>query len=402
MAVESPAQIVIVGAGSIGIEAALYARFLGYKVTLLDSGEVGAQLKKWAHVPMATSFGTTSTRLGKSALAAQHEDLSLPTDQQYVTAGQYLEQYLLPLAESDLVADGLKLNHTVLSIARASQTKTENFGQPQRSETPLVTLARDQDGHEHVFESDIVLDCSGVCGQPNFVGGGGSPALGELAARPHMETELIDAGGKDAKRYSNQQILVIGAGHSAATNICQLSQLARETLETHVTWITREGNAPGQPGPVPVSEDDPLPQRKRVNVQANQLLVEESGHLAHWPETTVKSIHYEAQNDHFHVTLEGKHSGVHTFDRIVANVGYRPNLEMLKELQLDLCPNTEGTKELIQPEPNFYILGSKSYGRDASYQITQGLDQIRRVFAIIGDRENLNLYAEPPDSSNQA
>lgn len=402
MAVESPAHVVIVGAGSIGIEAALYARFLGYHVTILDSGEVGAQLRKWGHVRMFTPFRANCTKLGKSALAAQYPDHAFPLPDQHVTAGQYLEQYLLPLAKSDLVVDCLKPHHTVISIARSSQTKTENFGQPARSETPLVTLARDQDGHEHVFESDIVLDCSGVGGQPNFIGGGGSPAVGELAARSHFETGLIDAHGNDSKRYANQQILVIGAGHSAATNICQLSVLARETLETHVTWVTRNGKAEGQAGPVPVREDDPLPQRRRVASEANQLLVDENGHLDHWPETTVKSLHYEPQNDHFHVTLEGKHSGVHTFDRIVANVGYRPNLEMLHELQLDLCPNTEGTKGLIQPEPNFYILGSKSFGRDSSYLLADGFDQIRRVFAIIGDRENLNLYAEPPGPSNVA
>lgn len=402
MAVESPAQIVIVGAGPIGIEAALYARFLGYKVTVLESGEVGAHLRKCEHVRMFTPFSANCTKLGKSALAAQHPDLSLPLSDQFVTYGQYLEQYLQPLADSDLVVDCLKLKHTVLSVARSSQTKTENFGQPQRSETTLVTLAKDESGREHVFESDIVLDCSGVVGQPNFIGGGGSPAIGELAARPNFETGLIDSHGKDAKRYANQQILVIGAGHSAATNICQLSVLARETLETHVTWVTRECKADGQNGPVTVIEDDPLPQRKRVASEANQLLVEENGHLVHWPETTVKSMHYEPQNDQFHVTLEGKHTGIHTFNRIVANVGYRPNLEILQELQLDLCPNTEGTKSLIQPEPNFYILGSKSYGRDSSYLISDGLEQIRRVFAIIGDRENLDLYADPPSGSNQA
>lgn len=400
MAVESPAQIVIVGAGPIGIEAALYARFLGYRVTVLDYGDVGANLRKWGHVRMFAPFQANATRLGRSALAAQYQDLSLPLGDQLVSGAQYLEQYLQPLAASDLIADCVKRHHTVLSIARSSQTKSENYGQPERSETPLVTLAKDEQGHEHLFESDIVLDCSGVGSQPNFIGGGGSPAIGELTAGPHFETGLIDIHGKDNQRYANQQILVIGAGHSAATNICQLSVLAREALETHVTWVTRNGNADGQSGPVAVIEDDPLPQRKRVASEANQLLVDENGHLDHWPETTVKSIHYEPQNDHFHVTLAGKHSGVHTFDRIVANVGYRPNLEMLHELQLDLCPNTEGTKSLIQPEPNFYILGSKSYGRDPSYLHWNGLDQIRQVFAIIGDRENLDLYAEPPDSSN--
>ncbi len=34
--VESPATIAIIGAGSTGIEAAIYARFLGYEIVLFD------------------------------------------------------------------------------------------------------------------------------------------------------------------------------------------------------------------------------------------------------------------------------------------------------------------------------------------------------------------------------
>jgi len=402
MAVETPAQIVIIGAGPIGMEAALYARFLGYQVTILEANEVGTHLRRRGHATMFTPFGENTTRIGKSALSAQDAELALPLDDQQVTGTQYLEQYLLPLAQSDLVADCLKPHHTVLSVARSSQTKRENFGQPERSATPLVTLAKDEQGHEHFFESDIVLDCSGVHGQPNYLGCGGGPAIGELAARPQIETGLIDAHGKDAARYANQQTLVLGAGHSAAANICQLSILARESLETHVTWVTRQEKAVGQSGPVKVNPQDPLPERTSVGHQANQLLVEENGHLTHWPATTIKSIHFEPQNDHFHVTLQGQHSGVHTFDRVVANVGYRPNLEMLRELQLELCPATEAAKNLVQPEPNFYILGAKSFGRDSSFLLADGFDQVRRVFAIIGDRENLDLYAEPPGDANQA
>ncbi|MEC9117285.1 MAG: FAD-dependent oxidoreductase, partial [Planctomycetota bacterium] len=34
MAIDTPATIAILGAGPIGLEAALYARFLGYEVTV--------------------------------------------------------------------------------------------------------------------------------------------------------------------------------------------------------------------------------------------------------------------------------------------------------------------------------------------------------------------------------
>jgi hypothetical protein len=47
---------------------------------------------------------------------------------------------------------------------------------------------------------------------------------------------------------------------------------------------------------------------------------------------------------------------------------------------------------LLTPEPNFYFLGSKRAAVDAEFRFIQGLDQIRALFAIIGDRAELNLY----------
>jgi hypothetical protein len=51
---------------------------------------------------------------------------------------------------------------------------------------------------------------------------------------------------------------------------------------------------------------------------------------------------------------------------------------------------------LVQPEPNFYILGAKSHGRRSDFLVSLGLAQIRDVFAIIGDRATLDLYATAP------
>ncbi|MBI1247687.1 monooxygenase [bacterium] len=414
MAVDTPARISILGAGPIGIEAALYARFLGYEVLVFDSGDVGENLRKWGHVEMFTPLGMNSTPLGLSALTAQDENYKPPAEDKVLTGRQLLEAYLLPLAKSDLVADCLRLHHTVQSVARATKTKVEDaLDSQRRSENPFVILVRDEEGHEHTFESEIVLDCTGVYGQANFIGSGGSPALGELSARQHFETGMIDIRGRDAERYANQQVLLIGAGYMAASNICLLGQLARETLETHVTWVTREPKLENSSGPVRLQPDDRLPARNRIIEEANRLAGDDDRHVVHWPETVVKSVHFEPQNEQFHVTLEGKHSGVFTYDRVVANVGFRPDLELTRELQTRFCPVEEAVPKLaevqageetktedlaaclMQPEPNFYVLGSKSYGRDPRFLLQHGFEQIRAIFSVIGDRADLNLYAAP-------
>jgi NADPH-dependent 2,4-dienoyl-CoA reductase/sulfur reductase-like enzyme len=42
--IDAPAVVAILGAGPIGIEAALYARFLGYDVLLFDQGKVAGNV----------------------------------------------------------------------------------------------------------------------------------------------------------------------------------------------------------------------------------------------------------------------------------------------------------------------------------------------------------------------
>ena len=54
---------------------------------------------------------------------------------------------------------------------------------------------------------------------------------------------------------------------------------------------------------------------------------------------------------------------------------------------------------LIRPEtvllrePNFYVLGAKSFGRRDNFLFADGLEQIRVLFSVIGDRAELDLYA---------
>ena len=47
-----------------------------------------------------------------------------------------------------------------------------------------------------------------------------------------------------------------------------------------------------------------------------------------------------------------------------------------------------GARELAHPEPNFYIIGSKSYGRAPTFLLATGYEQARSVAAMLaGDHE---------------
>src|SRR6266516_3622055 len=70
MAIDTPARLAILGAGPIGLEAALYARFLGYEVVVYERGDIAASVREWGHVRMFTPFQMNRTTLGLAAIRA--------------------------------------------------------------------------------------------------------------------------------------------------------------------------------------------------------------------------------------------------------------------------------------------------------------------------------------------
>ena len=97
-------------------------------------------------------------------------------------------------------------------------------------------------------------------------------------------------------------------------------------------------------------------------------------------------------------------------DRIIVATGQRPDLSLTRELRLDLDPWIEsakalgpmidpnlhscgsvpphGHRELSHPEPGFYTVGVKSYGRAPTFLMVTGYEQVRSVSAAIaGDME---------------
>lgn len=57
-----------------------------------------------------------------------------------------------------------------------------------------------------------------------------------------------------------------------------------------------------------------------------------------------------------------------------------------------LAADMRSPEMLLHPEPDFYILGSKSYGRLSHFLLRTGLTQIRNLFTIIEGSSDLNLY----------
>src|SRR5579863_9261289 len=100
MAVDTPATIAVIGAGPIGLEAALYARYLGYEVRVYERARVAESLLAASSAGPASWRSSTSS-LGIAALAAQRRDWQPPAANSTLTSGELAAEYFLPLAASD-------------------------------------------------------------------------------------------------------------------------------------------------------------------------------------------------------------------------------------------------------------------------------------------------------------
>ncbi len=410
--VETPATIGILGAGPIGLEAALYARYLGYDVKLLERGKVGENISRWGHVRMFSPFKMNASPLGLQALAAQDESYRPPDAESYLTGNQWLQRYLLPLSQSDLIADGLVENTRVIAVGRSDCRKGELVVDAQRAESPFRVLVEDAKGQRDE-QADVVIDTTGTFGNHRWLGRGGIPAKGELSCEEHINYDLPDILGEAKVRFIGKRTLVIGSGYSAATNIIALAELAGEDAKTEITWITSalDSNGPA----IATIPGDRLPGRSELANRANELAWGE-GPVAHIAGAHIESIQFDDRSQTFSmkVATESGESELN-FDNIIANVGYRPDTSIYEELQIHQCYASEGpmklaaallgqssadcldqtsagAAKLLNPEPNFYILGSKSFGRNSNFLVSLGLQQIREAFSIIGGREDLDLY----------
>jgi hypothetical protein len=379
---ETP-RLAILGAGPVGLEAALYARRLDLPVTLYERGRPGEHWHRWGHVRLFTPFSMNVTPLGRAAVLADSPKHKFPTDTECITGREHVAAYLTPLAACSALKECLRPEIQVIQVGRRGLLREEALGEPRRATAPFRLLLRDGKGHESTAEADLILDCTGTYGNHRWMGDGGIPAAGEIGAAAQIAYGLDDVLGERKAHYSGHTILVVGAGYSAATSVCNLSVLAAENPSTWVVWLARAA------GTLPIKRiaNDPLKERDRLAVRANTLAARGEGNIEFHAQAVVEAIESRGPDKGFLVTarVAGK-PRTWEVDRIIANVGYAPDTGLSRELHV--AENTV----LCNPEPNFFVLGAKSYGRHGEFLLRSGFEQVRDVFALIQGKTDLDLY----------
>lgn len=391
--------VVVIGAGPVGLAAAAHLLTRGFTPLILESGaSVGANMVKWSHVRLFSPWKYNVDKVAGALLA--ETGWESPDSESWPTGGELYQAYLKPLGEA--LAPYIKLNARVISVSRQGFDKMKSIG---RERAPFLVQYATAEGAEEYLLAQAVIDASGSYANPNPMGAAGIPAIGERAAVSRIFYGIPDALGADRARYAGKRVMVVGAGHSAMNALLALADLAKEVPGTQGTWVVRRPSVAKVFGG---GEKDALPARGRLGLELRRLVEAGEFQLVTGFRTTRVSLS-DGQVVVSGETDAGELS-LRPVDVVIVATGGRPDLSILSELRLALDSTVEATPalaplidpnlhscgtvrphgeaELRHPEPGFYIVGSKSYGRAPTFLMMTGYEQVRSVVAALaGDME---------------
>ncbi|TCM48889.1 pyridine nucleotide-disulfide oxidoreductase [Kribbella sp. VKM Ac-2568] len=381
--------VVVIGAGPIGLAAASHLVERGLDFVVLESGPgVAAAIDEWRHVKLFSPWRYDIDSAARRLLE-QAGGWNAPDPDTLPTGGDLIDSYLAPLAKTAPLTDKIRYNAPVVAVTRLGFDRIRTAG---REEAPfLVRLA---DGAELL--ASAVVDAAGTWRRPNVLGGSGIPARGEDDAAGSISRALPDVLGRDRERFAGRRTAVVGAGHSAATTLLDLGELAEQVPGTEVVWVVRGADQARTYGG---GDADELPARGALGSRLHKLV--RSGRVELVSSFRIEAVAKTADG---RVELAAGDRRV-VADTVVNSTGFRPDHGVVGELRLDLDPilgstralaplidpnqhscgtvPPHGADELAHPEPGYYAIGAKSYGRAPTFLLATGYEQARSVVAAL-------------------
>lgn len=386
--------VAVIGAGPVGLAAAAHLASRDMRFIVLEASDgVAACFRSTAHVRLFSPWKMNIDPVAARLL--ERQGWSAPSPEAMPTAGELRSEYLEPLARA--LSPHIRYGARVEGISRRGFDKLKTDG---RTDAPFVLRVRSERGEEQL-EARAVVDASGTWSTPNWMGANGLPAAGEEALAHRIRYGMPDVLGEERARYADKHVLVVGSGHSAIGSLLALSELALRHARTRISWAIR---ADGLERIFGGGSKDGLPERGKLGETLRAVIDDKRLEL-------YRAFRIEAVRErpgHLEVLGIGPRAApasIDNVDEIIVATGSRPDLSLARELRLKLDawlesteqlaplidPNLHscgsvpphGHRELAHPEPGYYAVGAKSYGRAPSFLLATGYEQARSVVAAL-------------------
>ncbi|MDP3712442.1 MAG: FAD-dependent oxidoreductase [Mycobacteriales bacterium] len=375
-------RVAVLGAGPTGLETALAATQRGWDAVVYEQAPtVAGHVRRWGHVRLFTPWSMNVSPRAASAVG-------VPADGECPTGADYAEH----LDRVAALLPDVRLSTQVVSIAREGLLKNEEIGSDVRAGRRFRLLLDGPSG-EVVEHADVVIDTTGTWSNPNPLGHGGIPAPGErsLADRIVREIPAVDA------TWADREVLLVGAGNSAQTVARDLAAVG-----ARVTWAVRRATPTW--GAV---EGDVLPDRVELVASSRRIAAGEVPGARVVTGVVVESLRdHDGRTAVTLLSLADSSTEEVVVDVVVSMTGAVGDSSLYRQLQVHECYATEGPMSLAatllgseggdcltqvsagvdalrNPEPRFFVLGSKSYGRNNTFLLRVGWEQVEEVFTAL-------------------
>jgi hypothetical protein len=407
---DKPAKAVVIGAGSVGLAAAACVLIRGPTRVLVDQAPgVGHSIRQWSHVRMFSPWRYSVDRAARAL--PEPTGRRPPPGNSLPVGGEFVSQYLTPLAEAIARMARVEINRRVVSIGRLDFDKARTDWHEKQPLEPV--LSRD-DGLDETRLAYVLIDASGTRFQPDRMGAGGFPMRGEKTFNRHIRYGAPDIPGAERERYAGRQTIVMSSEHSSLNALNDLVRLKRELPWTEILWGLGQDGVETKFG---ADAGDRPPKRGAIGLRTQA--APDAGLLEVRSDIRARRLERSGRRP---ITLVGAsvlEPARVNVDEIIVATGPRPDLRMIRELRTNadaalecakaltplIDPNIHGggtvrphgARELLHPEPDFFIAGMKSYGRASSFLMASGDEQAGSIAAATtvdgdaADRADLEL-----------
>ena len=375
--VETPATIAIIGAGPVGIEAAIYARFLGYFVSIFEERRVAHRMLDWHDRPLEVTVKECTTSMGHAAIAAQNPEYVRRGPDEFFTGRTYAEEYLLPLAKTDLLFEDIHFLSPVVDVSRYRTFITHKIDLQERCNDEFRILVDGRHRGAWVSRADVVIDCRGATQKPSGIGPGGGLAIGESALRDSFLLHTPLDRKFEAKSVVGKHICLLGQSVRAAQFAMEyLKQFGNQT-NGRLTWNL-----------CPDRRYDSSPVARALDAISD----EPTCNIATIESLGVEQIQRNDAGSYLLKFLKDDDSTVEMqCDAVIAFTHGRESV-LSRELFEESPAQLEGGLGFVTSEPGFYRLRGGNIEQGAGVGLTDTFRSIRQLFAMLAGRADLDLY----------
>lgn len=159
LTLDPPGSIAVIGAGPLGLEAALYGRFLGYSVNLIEAKSIGSSLESRRGMPVPMIPDRCLSPLAVSAVTAQSGDglpIVLP-----MTIDEWLDNGLAAIAAVDLLRDQIICPGRVTRLETVPIEPDEEDEDVSDVPPDFRLIYNDSDGADASIDAEAVIVATG-------------------------------------------------------------------------------------------------------------------------------------------------------------------------------------------------------------------------------------------------